>query len=66
MVLGLLKQLGLWDVRGDFVETFSRGMKQKLALARAFVYEPKLVMLDEPNWLLLAVLMNSFYVRSAL
>ena len=44
----LLKQLGLWAVRGDFVETFSRGMKQKLALAGAFVHDPKLVMLDEP------------------
>ncbi|MFK8185576.1 MAG: ABC transporter ATP-binding protein [Phormidesmis sp.] len=44
----LLKQLGLWDVRGDFVETFSRGMKQKLALAGAFIHGPKLIMLDEP------------------
>lgn len=44
----LLKQLGLWDVRDDFSETFSRGMKQKLALAGAFIHRPKLVMLDEP------------------
>ncbi|MEM6451869.1 MAG: ABC transporter ATP-binding protein [Cyanobacteria bacterium P01_D01_bin.105] len=44
----LLKQLGLWAVREDFVETFSRGMKQKLALAGAFMHRPKLVMLDEP------------------
>ena len=44
----LLKQLGLWDVRDDFVETFSRGMKQKLALAGAFVHQPRLIMLDEP------------------
>lgn len=44
----LLKQLGLWDVRGDFAETFSRGMKQKLALAGAFIHDPHLIILDEP------------------
>ena len=44
----LLKQLGLWTVRADFTETFSRGMKQKLALAGAFIHEPQLIMLDEP------------------
>ncbi len=44
----LLKQLGLWTVRTDFTETFSRGMKQKLALAGAFIHEPQLIMLDEP------------------
>ena len=44
----LLEQLGLWTVRTDFTETFSRGMKQKLALAGAFVHEPQLIMLDEP------------------
>ena len=44
----LLKSLGLWTVRADFTETFSRGMKQKLALAGAFIHEPQLIMLDEP------------------
>ena len=44
----LLKQLGLWTVRTDFTETFSQGMKQKLALAGAFIHEPQLIMLDEP------------------
>ena len=44
----LLQQLGLWDVRGDFCETFSRGMRQKLALAGAFIHSPQMIILDEP------------------
>ncbi|UFP92923.1 ABC transporter ATP-binding protein [Gloeobacter morelensis] len=44
----LLKQLGLWEVRGQLSETFSRGMKQKLALAGAFVHRPRVIILDEP------------------
>ena len=44
----LLQQLSLWDVRGDFCETISRGMKQKLALAGAFIHSPRMIILDEP------------------
>ena len=44
----LLKTLGLWDARGEFCEAFSRGMKQKLTLAGAFIHRPKLIVLDEP------------------
>jgi ABC-2 type transport system ATP-binding protein len=44
----LLQQLSLWDVRGDLIETFSRGMKQKLALAGAFIHQPRVIILDEP------------------
>ncbi len=44
----LLKQLGLWDVRTDLIETFSRGMKQKLSLAGAFIHHPRVIILDEP------------------
>lgn len=44
----LLEQLNLWDVRGDLIETFSRGMKQKLALAGAFIHHPQVMILDEP------------------
>ena len=44
----LLKVLGLWDHRHDRCEGFSRGMKQKTALAGALVHDPRLLILDEP------------------
>ena len=44
----LLKFLGLWDNRDERTEGFSRGMKQKTALAGALIHDPKLLMLDEP------------------
>ncbi|UBF28219.1 ABC transporter ATP-binding protein [Kovacikia minuta CCNUW1] len=44
----LLKQLSLWDVRSDLTETFSRGMRQKLSLAGAFIHQPRVIILDEP------------------
>jgi ABC-2 type transport system ATP-binding protein len=44
----LLRLLGLWPHRRERCEGFSRGMKQKLALAGALVHDPKLLMLDEP------------------
>ena len=45
----LLEQFGLWDRRGDAVGKWSRGMKQKLAVARAVFHRPPLVFLDEPT-----------------
>ncbi len=44
----LLRWLGLWEQRGARCETFSRGMKQKVALAGALIHEPRLLILDEP------------------
>jgi ABC-2 type transport system ATP-binding protein len=44
----LLRLLDLWDHRDERCEGFSRGMKQKAALAGALIHEPKLLMLDEP------------------
>jgi ABC-2 type transport system ATP-binding protein len=44
----LLESLGLWPHRRDRCEGFSRGLRQKLALAGALIHEPRLLMLDEP------------------
>jgi ABC-2 type transport system ATP-binding protein len=44
----LLESLGLWPHRRERCVGFSRGMKQKLALAGALIHEPRLMMLDEP------------------
>jgi len=45
----LLSQFGLWERRDETVGHWSRGMKQKLAVARAVLHRPPLVFLDEPT-----------------
>jgi ABC-2 type transport system ATP-binding protein len=44
----LLERLGLWENRREWLEAYSRGMKQKVALAGALLHEPRIILLDEP------------------
>ncbi len=45
----LLDHLGLWERREEQVGNWSRGMKQKLAVARTMLHRPELIFLDEPT-----------------
>jgi ABC-2 type transport system ATP-binding protein len=45
----LLKLLGIWERRDEAVGNFSKGTKQKIAIARALIHDPKVLFLDEPT-----------------
>ena len=44
----LLKQLDLYARRNDAVRTYSRGMLQRISIARALIHSPEIIFLDEP------------------
>jgi heme exporter protein A len=45
----LLERFGLWDARNERTGSYSRGMLQRLALCRALLHDPELLILDEPG-----------------